>query len=137
MFVGAQYKLVCVVVALGMALASMGCSYALPVATPPSAERVRVLAKSPQLLVIHVDVGHVVDYPVPTDGRLTLGVPAYRRGCSVYLLNEVRVSDGTDPLKAWTVTVSSNGKSLRALSLRQLSHLATDSEGFRLLEITD
>ncbi len=137
MLVGSQYKLVCLAAALGLVLVSTGCSYALPMATPPSAERVRILAKSPQLLVIHVDIGHVVDYPVPADGRLTLGVPAYRRSYSVYLFNEVKVSDGADPLKSWTVTVSSNGKSIRTLSLLQRSRLATDSDGFRLLEVSN
>jgi len=66
-----------------------------------------------------------------------VGVPAYRRGCSVYLFNEVKVSNGADPLKAWTMTVTSGGKVMRALSLRQLSRLATDSEGFHLLKIAD
>ena len=116
---------------------SAGCSYALPAFTPSSAERVRIVAKSPELLVVHVDAGHTADYPVPADGRLTVGVPAYRRGCSVYLFNEVKVSNGADPLKAWTMTVTSGGKVMRALSLRQLSRLATDSEGFHLLKIAD
>jgi len=132
-----QFRSAFVVAALCLMFDSAGCSYALPTFTPSSAERVRILAKSPRLLVIHVDAGHKVDYPVPADGRLTVGVPAYRRGCSVYLLNEVKVSNGADPLKAWTVTVTSGGKVMRALSLRQVSRLATDAEGFHLLKIAD
>jgi hypothetical protein len=55
----------------------------------------------------------------------------------VYLFNEIKVSDGADPLKAWTVTVGSGGRVVRTLSLRQVSHLATDSQGFRVLTIAD
>ena len=132
---GSQFRLACAVAVLSLTFESAGCSYALPAFTPPSAERVRVIARSPQLLVVHVDVGHTVDYPVPADGRLTLGIPAYRRGCSVYLLNEVKISNGADPLKAWTMTVDSGGRVVRRLSLRQASRLATDPDGFRSLKV--
>jgi hypothetical protein len=79
----------------------------------------------------------MIDYPVPADGRVAQGIPAYRRGCSVSLFNAVKVNDGADPLKSWTLTVSSAGTVIRRLSLRQVFYLATDSEGFRLLKVAD
>jgi len=132
-----QTKLATVVATLCLLFDTAGCSYALPIANPPSAERVRVVARTPELFVVHVDVGHTMDYAVPADGRVTVGVPAYRRGCSVYLFNLAKVSNGADPLKDWTLTVSSGGKVVRTLSLRQVSRLSVDSEGFRLLKIPD
>jgi hypothetical protein len=131
----AQFQLACIVAVLCLAFDSAGCSYALPVPAPPSAERVRIVAASPERLIVQVNAGHTIDYTVPADGRLTVGIPAYSRGCSRYLFNAVKVSDGADPLKGWTLTVSSGGKVVRSLSLRQVSHLATDSEGFHLLKI--
>jgi hypothetical protein len=41
----------------------------------------------------------MIDYPVPADGRVALGIPAHRRGGSVSLFNAGKVSDG-DPLKS-------------------------------------
>ena len=130
-----QFRSACAVASFCLTFYLSGCSYALPAFTPSAAERVRVVAKSPRLLVVHVDVGHRTDYPVPADGRLTVGIPAYRRGCSVYLFNEVKVSNGADPLKTWTMTVDSRGRIIRTLSLRQVSRLATDADGFRLLKV--
>jgi hypothetical protein len=99
-------------------------------------ERVGVIAKSPQLPVVHVDADPMIDCPVPADGRVALGIPAHRRGGSVSLFNAGKVGDG-DPLKSWTLTVSSAGTVIRRLSLRQVSYLATDSGGFSLLKVAD
>ncbi len=132
-----RFKLACAIAAFCLMLILMGCSYALPIVTPPSAERVRLVAKSPESLIVHVDVGHSMEYSVPADGRLTIGIPAYQRGCTRYLFNAIKVSDGVDPLKNWTLTVSSSTKAMRTLSLRQVSQLARDSEGFRLLKISE
>jgi hypothetical protein len=133
----ALFRLACLIAVFSLVFDSAGCSYALPAFKPQSAERVRVLARSPELLVVRVDAGRLVEYPVPADGRLVLGIPGYRRGCSVYLFNAVKVNDGADPLKDWSLTVSFGGRALRKLSLRQVSHLATDSEGFRQLKVGD
>jgi len=133
----APFRLACLIAVFSLVLDFAGCSYALPAFTPPSAERVRVLARSPELLVGHVDADRLIEYPVPADGRVVLGIPGYGRGCSVYLFNAVKVNDGADPLRGWTLTVRFGGRAIRKLSLRQVSHLPTDSEGFRQLNVED
>ena len=124
-----------IIACLATALQSLGCAYVMTAPTPPSQERIRIVAKAPEAYVVHVEAGRSVDYQVPPDGRLTLAVPAYRRACSVYLFNAVKVSDGGDPLKGWAVEVNASGKAVRRLSFRQLTKLATDSDGYRLLKV--
>jgi len=117
-------------------LASFGCSYALPFPNPPSQERVRVFAVSPERYTLRLTSSRSQDFPVPPDGRVTLEVPAFRRGCTVHFLG-VKTSDGYDPLKQWTLTVNTAGKTTGGLTLRQVAKLPTDADGFRLLKLAD
>jgi hypothetical protein len=107
------------------------------VISPPSQERVRIIAKSPDLYVVHVDVDHVTDYPVPADGRVIVGIPAYRPTCGVYLFNSIKVGGADDPLGTWAITVTSGGRILRKLSVRQVEKLTTDLDGYRVLKLSD
>ena len=127
--------LFCLSTCLAVSVQSLGCAYALPVPSPPSHELVRIVAKSPEAYVFRVDAGLPADYPVPPDGRLRVLIPAHSRGCSVYLFNVMRVSNGHDPLKDWTAHISIGGRSVRTLSLRELARLPVDSEGYHLLGI--
>jgi hypothetical protein len=130
-----QLSLISLGACLAILLPSLGCAYALPAPNPPSSERVRIVATSPDAYVLHVDAVRSVDYQVPTDGRVTLTIPAYRHGCSVYLFTLMKVSNGNDPLKEWALRVSANGGDVRKLSLWQLSKLPTDPEGYRLIKV--
>jgi len=114
-----------------------GCTYQLHVISPPSQERVRIIAKSPDLYVVHVDVDHVTDYPVPADGRVIVGIPAYRPSCGPYLFNLIKVGGAGDPLETWVITVTSGDRTLRKLSIRQMKKLTTDSDGYRLPKLSD
>ena len=125
------------VVGWALTLGLEGCTYRLPVISAPSQERVRVIAKSPDLYVVHVDVDHVTDYPVPVDGRVIVGIPAYRPSCGVYLFNSMKVGGADDPLGTWAITVTSGGRTLRKLSVRQMKKLTTDLDGYRLLKRSD
>ena len=114
-----------------------GCVYRLPVISPPSQERLRIIARSPDLYVVHVDVGHVTDYPVPADGKVRIGIPAYRPSCGVYLFNAIKVGGADDPLGTWAISVTSGGRSLRMLSVKKVEKLTTDSDGYHLLKLSD
>jgi len=114
-----------------------GCTYRLPVISPPSQERIRIIAKSPDLYVVHVDVDHITDYPVPADGRVIVGIPAYRPSCGVYLFNAIKVGGADDPLETWAITVTSGDRTLRKLSVRQVKKLTTDLDGYRLVKLSD
>jgi hypothetical protein len=134
---GIRYLAVAGVLAFGLE----GCAYRLPVITPPSQERVRIIAKSPDRYVVRVDVGHITDYLVPADGRIAVGIPASRPGCGIYLFNAIKVGRIVgridDPLRRWAVAVTSGSTTVRKLSLKQMKKLITDSDGYRLLEVQD
>jgi len=134
---GGGFGFLCLSGCLAISLQSLGCAYALPVPNPPSHEHVRIIAKSPEAYIFRLKGSRTVEYPVPPDGHLTIAIPAYRRGCSVYLFNVMKLSNGHDPLKDWIAEISTGGRSVRALSLRELMRLPADSEGNRLLGITD
>lgn len=142
------------IVATLLAVTSMGCAYRLYPPVPPSEEHVKLVAKSPERYVIHVQelttageqqnpdapaVVHVVrNYDVPADGRVTIKVPSYRPYCGVYLFNLIKVGGGgDDALKLWEVTVLSDVRGVRTLSLKELKHLPMDSSGYHILRIKE
>ncbi len=114
-------------------LASAGCVYRLPPVNPPGHYRLRLVASSPQTYVVHVQAVNARAYQVPVDGRLILDIPASRRGCSVYLFDQIRVSKGYDPFAAKTVHLTTGGSS-RDLSFNELFKLPQDGEGYHLLK---
>src|SRR5579871_3262430 len=117
-------------------LASVGCTYSLPAPSPPSQERVRVLAKSPESYILRLSSGRSLDFPVPQNGKVTLSIPPISRSCIVRFMG-MRVSGGHESLNDWTISVNASGKSAKTLTLRQLAKLPTDSEGFRLLSLSE
>lgn len=123
-------------VSFSLMLGALGCSYALPPVSPASQERVRVISRLPGRASLRVVTTRSEDLSVPPDGRLTFSIPPTRRGCTVRFLG-IKVSDGYDPFKDWTVAVYADSKRLRRLSLIQLNKLPTDPGGYRLLEIAD
>jgi hypothetical protein len=128
-------KVFCFVACLALVSQTLACVYALTGSNAPGQEHVRILAVNPEKYVLHVETGEAIDTPVPPDGRTAVAIPAYLSGCKVYLLGVVKVSNGRDPLKDWSIAVISNRRTVRKLSLRQLVKLPTDSEGYRLLKI--
>lgn len=126
------YRLLCLSAGLVVLAQSLGCVYALPPVTPPYAEHLRIVANSPERYTIQIRLERSQEYLVPADGRVTFTFPAYRRGCTRYLFG-LRVSDGHDPLKDWTIELRDGTRRIRALSLRQFIELPIDSEGYRLL----
>jgi hypothetical protein len=132
-----QVARVCALVSVTCLVAgSVGCSFALPVPSPPTQERVRVLAASPERYTLRLNSSRSQDFPVSPDGKVTLDVPPFRRGCTVHFLG-IKTSDGYDPLKKWTVTVNAAGKTVRSISLSQVAKLPTDAEGFRMLKVAN
>ena len=124
----------CLVVSL-VTLALGGCAYRLPAPTPPTQDRIRVVATVPGQYVLRVQTGTVTDIPVPADGRVTVNVPAYHMPCEVYLFNEIRVGGNDDPLQRWKLLVIHDGKVVRRVSLRQVQALNADPAGYRLLDV--
>jgi len=114
----------------------LGCSYAYPTPSPPSQERLRIVAASPERYTLRLNFGRSQDLPVPPDGKLTVPIPAFSRGCTVHFLG-IKTSNGYDPLKEWTLTVNAAGKAISSLTLRQVARLPTDANGFRILKLAE
>ena len=121
--------------ALTLNFASAGCAYRLHVPILPSQQNLKVDAASPEAYLLRLRIREPRDYRVPADGRVTLDVPAYRPGCGVYLFDIVRIHRGANPFTAKTVDVVAGGKIIRQLSLKEISALPVDREGYHLLAV--
>lgn len=121
------------VLTLNFALA--GCAYRLPAPMLPSQQNLKVEAASPEAYLLRLRIREPRDYRVPADGRVTLDVPAYRAGCSVYLFDKLRIQRGANPFTARTIDVVAGGKIIRQLSLKEISALPVDPEGYHLLAV--
>ena len=100
----------------------------------PSQQRLKVAVPSPEAYVLRLRIREPRDYRVPADGRVTLDIPAYRVGCSVYLFDKIRIR-GANPFTAKTVDVVASGKIIRQLSLKEIYALPADPEGYHLLAV--
>ena len=115
-----------------------------------SREKIRVVGNAPELHVVHVDTSYsvrnrygmqqfdrVTDYQVPADGRVVVGIPAYRPNCDVYLFNWIKLWGGDGPEESWAISVTSGGRTIRRLPVKHVKKLRTDSDGYRLLKLPD
>jgi len=119
--------------ALNFAMAC--CAYRRTAPTLPSRQRLRVAVASPEAYDLRLRIGEPRDYRVPADGRVTLDVPSYRAGCSVYLFDKLRIRGEDNPFTAKTIDVVAGGKTIRRLSLKEISALPVDPEGYHLLAV--
>ena len=122
------------VLTLNFALAD--CAYRLPAPMLPSQQRLKVAAAaSPEAFILRLRIHEPRDYRVAADGRVTLDVPGYRAGCSVYLFDKLRIQRGANPFTARTIDVVVGGKVTQQLSLKEISVLPVDPEGYHLLAV--
>lgn len=123
------------ILTFGMALILAGCVYRLLPVTPPSQQRLRIVSASPERFVVRLQLGDSREYNVPADGKLTLTVPAYRAPCRVFLFGLVKTRSGAQPFTAKTVTVIDGAKVTRRLSLKDVSALPVDANGYAMLTV--
>jgi hypothetical protein len=112
-----------------------GCAYRLPAPMLPSQQPLRVVGVSPEVYVLRLRIREPRDYRVPADGRVTLDIPSYRTGCSVYLFDKIRILRGANPFTARTIDVVVGGEITRQLSLKEISALPVDADGYHLLTV--
>ena len=112
-----------------------GCAYALHPVTPPSQVRLKIVSPTPEVYSLRMRVREPDDYRVPTDGRVTLNVPAYRAACTIYLFGKLALPNQSDPATAKTLEISASGKTVRQLSLKTLNRLRLDADGYHLLKV--
>lgn len=72
------------------------------------------------------------DYPVATDGRVTIDFSQLPRGCAVRLFGVIKVSD-SGPEEVRAIHLLKDGTVVRKLSLTQLGHLPVDSDGYHTI----
>jgi hypothetical protein len=111
-----------------------GCAYRLPPFVPPTQERIRIVADAPEQYVVRVNMDTITNYNVPRDGRVAIGVPAYRT-CGVYLFGIVKVRSENEPFPSWSISVTRGGVIVRKVSLRKLTELAMDPSGYHMLKV--
>jgi hypothetical protein len=151
-----NFRIVYLMAAGAVVLSCCGCAYRMYAPNPSSQEHVKIVAKFPDLYALqmeerattvgksadrnafHTDAAHVANYQVPSDGRVTIGIPSFRPNCGVYLFNWIKVGGGgNDTLKTWNVSIVYGSRTLRRLSLKNVRELPTDVDGYRLLKIPD
>jgi hypothetical protein len=120
---------------MGAALTLASCAYRLPAFAPPSQGLIHIVADAPEQYSVQVNAGTVKEYDVPHDGRIKVGIPAYRPSCGVYLFNAIKVRGYGDPLNSWIVSITRNGKTVRKQSLRVTQKSATDEAGYHVVRI--
>lgn len=115
----------------------MGCSYVLPLATRPTDVKLRVQTSHPENHIILVTAFEPPsEYPIRSDGTVSFTVPQFRRGCSIYVLDVIKIADGR-PERLRVVEVRNEKRALRRLSLNQLAKLPQDADGYRTIKLRD
>jgi hypothetical protein len=111
----------------------VGCAYALPPVTLATQVRLKIVATVPDVYDDRLRITEPIKYHVPADGRVTLDVPAYRAGCSVYLFGKLKMQNHSDPYTAKTLDILAGGKTVQQLSLKNISTLPVDVDGYHVL----
>ena len=115
----------------------MGCAYALPLATRPADVKLRVHASHPERYVVRVTAfDPPSDYQILSDGRISFTVPSFRRGCSVYIFDVIKVADGR-PERLRVIEVRRDRQVIRRFSLTQLADLPEDEEGYKVIKLQE
>ncbi len=125
---------------VALALSSMlaGCAYRRSMPVLPSQQKLKVIAKAPQTYVFRLQLsGDLREFKTEPDGQVTLDVPRYGGGCSVYLFDKVKMPGSADSFRRKSIDVLVGGKVARRLSLKDISLLPTGSDGIHVLIIRE
>lgn len=111
-----------------------GCAYVLHPVAPSLQQRIRVLAKSPEEFSFRSKFTSVQAYDVPADGRVTLDFPAHRPGCTALLFG-IPITRPADRYNSKSIEVTHAGKLIRKLSIKDVSALPTQADGYHVLRL--
>ncbi len=109
-----------------------GCVYALRPGNTPSQQKLCLKASSPTDYIVRV--ADTNDFPVATDGNVTINIPTLPRGCDTYLFGFIKLNDGS-PERIKAIHVLKDEKIIRRLSLEKLAQLPVDAEGYHVLDL--
>jgi hypothetical protein len=94
-----------------------------------------LVSRSPERYVARVNASDAPEFPVASDGRVTIDVPRLPRACSVYIFGRIRISDGVKPLTTKSVQLLDGGKIVARLSLEEIAKLPSDASGYHILKM--
>ncbi|HEV2248646.1 MAG TPA: hypothetical protein VGW37_18525 [Terriglobia bacterium] len=97
-----------------------------------SQQRLRLDSRTPEAYT--VQAADKAETPVGADGRVIVDVPQIGRGHKTYLFGVAKVKERSAEDNP-AVSVKRNGRTVRKLSLSELSRLSPDSEGYRLVKV--
>src|SRR5258708_28929254 len=100
----------------------------------PVDETIRIVSPRPEEYKIRIDDDEkITDYKVDSDGLVSFHVPRLPRGCAVYFLNTVKISDHrSEGFRA--IKLTRGDRVVRKLSLNDLAKLPSGSGGIRELK---
>lgn len=109
-----------------------GCVHADGPYNQPSQEKLRLESKAPKAYT--VQVADKAEVPVGADGRIVIEIPRLQRSHKTYLFGIAKVGESsTEDVAA--IALKKDGRTVRKLSLNDLKHFPTDSEGYRVLKV--
>jgi hypothetical protein len=88
-----------------------------------------IISKSPERFVVRVEASDSAEFPVASDGRVTINVSPLPRACSVYLLDLIKISGGIEPSKTKSIQLIDGADIAAKLSLTEIAKLPTDRLG--------
>ncbi len=114
-----------------------GCVYSLHPHNIPTIQTLRINGDTPQNYLVRVDDSvrdRHVDYPVASNGLVSFQVPSLPSGCAVRLFGLVKISDHR-PEDVRAFQLARDGKTVRRLSLDDISNLPLDSNNIRQVKV--
>jgi hypothetical protein len=125
---------------VGLVLFQGGCVTACGPGRHPPPQKLQIVAPSPasytvQVLPTHQYPDEPVATPVPSDGRVQFDVPINTPHCKQYLFGVIRLNPDGRPEAKRRIRVMEGKKTVRKLSVDDISKLPADAEGYHLLKL--
>jgi hypothetical protein len=94
-----------------------------------------IVTRSPEHYVVRIKASDIAEFPVASDGRVTIDVPRLPRACSVYLFDRIRISGGVEPFTSKSIHLIDSGNIAAKLSLAEIATLPSDASGYHILKL--
>jgi hypothetical protein len=125
MLTGSKAATALVIVVLVLSATSTGCVYRHNPPIPPSNQRLRIIAKSPERYTIRV-LSH--EYAASADGNVDFKWAA-STGCSVYLFNQIPIHRLPPATKQKNISIMLGQSVVRQLSIEEIARLPKGGDG--------
>ena len=119
---------------LMLAVACMSCVNALHPNVGPLELKLQLTGGAARLASVHVLQGAAAVFLPDASGEVNIKVPAFGRGCSVYLLGFIRIADRA-PEKAPLLELLVPGRRARNFTLAEFKELPRNGVGVATLQL--